>query len=243
MIPRVHNSLESINFAQQIGLHNTVNEVVDATVRITGQFGIETLAFSILPNEQQRFADTLLARKWPAEWFSEYTDNNYIRVDPVAHALKSTATRPFRWSDISMDKATHEGAALMHRRRDFGFNDAIVIPVHNPRGLPAFVSMSGRQIEVPAAELVSLHVVALAAFERIRELQKLPCTSKSKLTPREREVLTWVAHGKCAWEIGIILNIAKRTVDEHVQTATKKIGATNRAHAVAIAIKDRHIMA
>jgi LuxR family transcriptional regulator, quorum-sensing system regulator BjaR1 len=61
------------------------------------------------------------------------------------------------------------------------------------------------------------------------------------LTSREIEVLTWVARGKSAWEIGEILDIAKRTVDEHVQTAVRKIGAVNRTHAVALAVRDRVI--
>jgi LuxR family quorum sensing-dependent transcriptional regulator len=58
------------------------------------------------------------------------------------------------------------------------------------------------------------------------------------LTSREAEVLTWVARGKSAWEIGEILHIAKRTVDEHVQTAVRKLGAANRTHAVAIAVRE-----
>jgi LuxR family quorum sensing-dependent transcriptional regulator len=65
--------------------------------------------------------------------------------------------------------------------------------------------------------------------------------AKSKLnslTAREIEVLGWVARGKSAWEVGEILNIAKRTVDEHVQTAVRKMGAVNRTHAVALAIRD-----
>ena len=73
---------------------------------------------------------------------------------------------------------------------------------------------------------------------------KAPRTVRSKafaLTPREVEVLTWVALGKSAWEIGEILNIAKRTVDEHAQTAVRKLGAVNRTHAVAIAVRDRII--
>jgi DNA-binding CsgD family transcriptional regulator len=56
------------------------------------------------------------------------------------------------------------------------------------------------------------------------------------LTLREAEVLTWVARGKSAWEIGEILRITKRTVDEHVQTAVRKLGASNRTHAVALAL-------
>jgi DNA-binding CsgD family transcriptional regulator len=63
----------------------------------------------------------------------------------------------------------------------------------------------------------------------------------NKLTRRELEVLTWVAQGKSAWEIGEILQIAKRTVDEHAQTAVRKLDAANRVHAVAIAVRDRMI--
>jgi DNA-binding CsgD family transcriptional regulator len=59
------------------------------------------------------------------------------------------------------------------------------------------------------------------------------------LTSRELEVLTWAARGKSAWEIGVILGITKRTVDEHIQTATRKLGAANRIEAVAIAVRER----
>jgi len=66
-------------------------------------------------------------------------------------------------------------------------------------------------------------------------------TKSQVLTSREAEVLTWVARGKSAWEIGEILKITKRTVDEHAQGAVRRIGAVNRTHAVALAIRDRVI--
>lgn len=65
--------------------------------------------------------------------------------------------------------------------------------------------------------------------------------NNSVLTVRETEVLGWVARGKSAWEVGEILHIGKRTVDEHVRTAVQKLGACNRTHAVAIALRDRII--
>jgi DNA-binding CsgD family transcriptional regulator len=72
------------------------------------------------------------------------------------------------------------------------------------------------------------------------EATEAPTRIKS-LTPREREVLTWVAQGKSAWEIGEILRITERTVNEHVRTAVRKLGATNRPQAVAIALGKRFI--
>ena len=77
-------------------------------------------------------------------------------------------------------------------------------------------------------------------FSEMPELRRPP-TRPYALTPREIEILAWVARGKSAWEIGAILHIAKRTVDAHANSAVRKMGATNRTHAVAIALRD-HII-
>lgn len=68
-----------------------------------------------------------------------------------------------------------------------------------------------------------------------------PSAKAGSLTQRQREVLAWTARGKFAREIGEILQITKRTVDEHVQIAVRKLGAVNRTHAVAIALRERLI--
>lgn len=61
------------------------------------------------------------------------------------------------------------------------------------------------------------------------------------LTAREREVLVWSSKGMSARDVGLVLDIAKRTVDEHAQTAVRKLGAANKTQAVAIAIS-QHII-
>jgi DNA-binding CsgD family transcriptional regulator len=68
-----------------------------------------------------------------------------------------------------------------------------------------------------------------------------PAAEPGVLTSREIEVLTWVARGKSAWEIGEILQISKRTVDEHDKKATRKLGAVNRTQAAAVAVRERII--
>src|ERR1700704_1506786 len=64
---------------------------------------------------------------------------------------------------------------------------------------------------------------------------------RNALTSRELEVLTWVARGKSAWEIGKILQITKRTAAEHVKNIVRKLGAANRTQAAAMAVRDRII--
>ncbi len=56
------------------------------------------------------------------------------------------------------------------------------------------------------------------------------------LTPREVEVLTWVAQGLANKEIAARLGTASGTVKMHMQNILAKLDATDRTHAVTIAL-------
>jgi DNA-binding NarL/FixJ family response regulator len=51
------------------------------------------------------------------------------------------------------------------------------------------------------------------------------------LTPREAEVLLWIAQGKGNAEISIILGTSEHTVKKHVQNIFEKLGVDNRSTA------------
>lgn len=55
------------------------------------------------------------------------------------------------------------------------------------------------------------------------------------LTPREAEVLAWVAQGKRNSEIAVILGNQTRTVGKHVENVLGKLGAETRSAAAALA--------
>src|SRR6188508_194201 len=56
------------------------------------------------------------------------------------------------------------------------------------------------------------------------------------LTPRETEVLTWIAQGKTNYEIGVILSACTGTICKHVQRILVKLSVENRTAAAAIAL-------
>lgn len=72
---------------------------------------------------------------------------------------------------------------------------------------------------------------ALSHVSRGRRVQP-----SATLSAREQEVLIWISEGKSAWEISMILGISERTVKFHTAAILNKLGAANRAHAVAIAL-------
>ncbi len=55
------------------------------------------------------------------------------------------------------------------------------------------------------------------------------------LTPRQCEVLGWVAHGKRDADIAKILGIAPKTVGKHVEHLLAKLHAENRTAAASLA--------
>lgn len=57
------------------------------------------------------------------------------------------------------------------------------------------------------------------------------------LTPREAEVLFWVARGKTNDEIATVLGIGLTTVKKHLESTYAKLGVENRTSAAAMALE------
>ena len=57
------------------------------------------------------------------------------------------------------------------------------------------------------------------------------------LTPRQGEILDCVTRGLTNKDIARLLGISERMVEEHIESLFQKIGAANRAEAVAIALR------
>ena len=87
-------------------------------------------------------------------------------------------------------------------------------------------------------------IVALSAsrwgghFRRTSSFEPPP----SALSPREREVVHLVALGAAGPEIADELQISPETVRTHVRNAMRKLGARSRAHLVARALTEGHLV-
>lgn len=65
----------------------------------------------------------------------------------------------------------------------------------------------------------------------------VPLEQKFQLTPREGEVLLWVAQGKSNAEIGMILGMAEKTVKKHLTHVFEKLGVEGRNAATVSALE------
>jgi DNA-binding NarL/FixJ family response regulator len=108
---------------------------------------------------------------------------------------------------------------------NLGADDYLVKPVV-PADLLAAVSARLRRAEAAgAAPKTSAGEASPGRLEKLG------------LTPREAEVLFWVAQGKTNPEIATILGIGLTTVKKHLEASFVKLGVENRTSAAALALE------
>jgi NarL family two-component system response regulator LiaR len=81
--------------------------------------------------------------------------------------------------------------------------------------------------------------LAPEAFQALVEARSREATLGEDLTPREREVLALLAEGLTNPEIAERLNVSRSTAKAHVSHILSKLEVSNRAEAVALAIKHK----
>jgi DNA-binding NarL/FixJ family response regulator len=134
-----------------------------------------------------------------------------LRDDPL------TATIPFIFLTAKGERAD------LRAGMNLGADDYLVKPVAIKELLAAMQARFAKaKLSARSGKL---------AFDSAKPLEKLG------LTPREAEVLLWVAQGKTNAEIGLILESATSTVKKHVERVLEKLEAENRQAAALQAIE------
>lgn len=98
--------------------------------------------------------------------------------------------------------------------------------VRNARAAREARAAVQRASDASSAFSVAAAAASAASAERL---------SHAALTPRETEVLTWLARGKTNRDIADILGMSHRTVNKHLEHIFEKLGVETRAAAAALA--------
>lgn len=79
---------------------------------------------------------------------------------------------------------------------------------------------------------------AALAQERFVDPDVPPRGSRGKLTKRQREILQLLANGESTTVAARELDLSEETIKTHTKNALARLGARNRTHAVAIALRE-----
>ena len=100
-----------------------------------------------------------------------------------------------------------------------------------------FLLFSAEEPErINQAALTGAQMRCCYALSQIPDMLRAAVT-QDPLSDRERECLIWVAEGKTTEEVALILGVSANTVNSYVTHAIQKLSASNRAMAIATAIR------
>jgi DNA-binding CsgD family transcriptional regulator len=172
-------------------------------------------------------------------WIQHYAANRYYRDDRLVRAaLVSVA--PFRYEDIFSTAPRSSRQLEMEQR--FGYRSGVIVPLHGPGThfgiLSAAASKRADHPAIGANTIAAIQYIGAVFDEHVRKLGLPGSPAVLEIPPislleREKQCLTWAAAGKTNHEIGIVLKISARTAKKYIESAMRKLDATNRAQAAA----------
>lgn len=221
---------------EQFNRAETESVLCSHLAQAIASFGYQYLCCVSAPSKQGGFDDKVLLNGWPKGWFEQYRKSNFHAHDPVA-AFTRTQTNAFKWSDVPVPANNELAKSIMAISfSDYRMRHGLCVPIHSLHGYQAGISFAGFEIEDVKEANAAVQMIGIYAFNCLSNLKSTSRKPKL-LSVREREVLTWTAGGKTAWDTSSILNIAEDTVNKHMTSAMRKLNVHTRAQAVAESIR------
>lgn len=119
----------------------------------------------------------------------------------------------------------------------YGVSHSHIFPVQDIKGGLGAIVFTGASGEMDPTRKQCMELTCSAIFNRLAFLPKAQTNQLKELSTRELECLIWAAEGKTSVEVAEILRLSEHTVNHHLASATLKLGAVNRTHAVVRAIR------
>ncbi|MEN9874727.1 MAG: hypothetical protein RL186_1624 [Pseudomonadota bacterium] len=232
-------------FTIQAGKTHSVGELNHAFGSMVQEWGFDNFV-AIQVSSRQTDLRAPLARSFgspPVLWLNRYREAGHVHRDAGVSRIM-TSTEPYWWSDVQAGPLTKDEKLVFDEAAEFGISRGLVVPIRQPDGSVWSCLLSSNQMDETddlkfAAVVAANYYVGRGAMLQSREHRKIDLAYR--LTPRQREVVTWLARGLTTDEIGEILGTSGRTVAHQLDEAKRRLHARTLASLVAEAVLNGEI--
>lgn len=212
---------------------DTLRDLWSAALRFFRSRGIAMVSYHSDDAEAPGAARLgIVAEGFPDHWVREYMAENYSQIDPIPQ-LAAKLSHPFFWSEAA-DLADLSDAqrGYLQRLADSDLGDGLAMQVYGPNMRNAYIELGfgPRSPHLSGADISELRCAAQMAHLRYCEITAAR-QKPADLSPRELEVLRWIAEGKSNSVIAEILGISRHTVDTMVRRMFDKLEVNDRVSA------------
>lgn len=194
-----------------------------------------------LPSGQAVEDDTFIT-DYPEEWITRYKQRSYKFYDPVV-TISRTSRLPFYWGGRGFLQPYNKAERhVFHEASEYRILEGYGVPAAGPEGDSGIFSVTVRQRnqirEMVAEETARLQLFAAQFHDAaVRLVLHHDRRAEAALTKREKEVLSWTADGFSSEAVAARMGLSASAVNYHITNACRKIGASNKVQAVALAIR------
>lgn len=149
----------------------------------------------------------------------------------IAHSSRSTA--PCAWPQTADD---HLSPMLKRIEAPVLGTHGIAFPVAASSGQPGLVVFIGHRVALDEQLLFDIHHRCFHLFEAAASLAA-SAPAAASVASRERDCLDLSSHGLTSDEIAAQLGLSPHTVNQYLTNTARKLGAVNRVHVVAKALR------
>lgn len=236
-----------VEFAAHVGRHNTPAAVLDGLDEAVAKdsslrvLGARRYGVGIAQHETLRLGENVFIHKSvPEGWWEDYYTLSQHASSPLI-AMARHCLAPLTWTEclkifepIGIDRWSYELGLK------YGMRDGLTCPVGGARWVVIY--WSRKVLSDRLSPQLRALVFMAASFAAIRLEQIVaPDTQRigkhALLTPRELSVLRLASNGHRTRKIAEMLELGEETVRSHMKKAQMKLGAKDRLHTVAEALR------
>lgn len=235
--PYTHRPLD---FVQKIEALRDYDAICAAISEELAWYGFSCVTSFMMPGPGEPFKKGVHLNTRPQEYVDRYEEKNYVVRDPVVGELRHSV-RPFSWSDVTERRDLKRAdKRIIQEAQEFDVNDGLIVPIVTLSGALSVFSPCGHDPDLSAEARRAVELISLYSHEALKRVlveETRGAETHTPLTPREKEVMRWIAAGKSDQETASILAISPSTVTVHVERAKRKLDAFRRTFAVVKAIR------
>lgn len=215
--------------------------------------GFETINYGLMYRQNRVFLGFYTTMD--DDWMAYYSNNHYDGDDPLtAHCMRYNHAVHYSFdgrSQLALSGGKRE-IEILGSCYEAGVHSSYLVPFHNDMfdvtgGLNLAVRMSSEECEklvenyrqeiLVAGALLNSHLAGLPqSVKRSKSWFSIHSNTEG-ITPRETEVLKWLSVGLRNDRVAERMHVTPATINFHMGSIKKKLGAQTREQALVIAMR------